>query len=514
MRKQTKIITIVLSVMMATTLFLSACGGGGNNIKPNAESTDTSSPAASPGAESASLEPEELTIAFPIFGAVPKDMNLIQDEVNKIAKAKINATVKLLPISFGNWNQQTNLMMTSNEKLDLMLILGTYTSQVAKGQLLPLDDLLEKYGEGIKAAVEPEYLKTPQVEGKIYGVPTVREFARSFGFMMRKDIAEKHNIDVSAIKNLDDVEAVLKVIKEKEPNMTPIAPGGSNTTFMQTYIPYDGLGDAYGVLPNYDNDLKIVNNVESPEYAAYMKKFRSWYTSGYVLKDAATNQTSSVDLVKAGKLFGSLMPLKPGIDTMESRNTGFPMVSAELIEPVATTFTTTGIMWGIPQQAKTPDRSMMMLDLLYKDKDLINLLIWGIEGKHYVKVSDNTIDFPEGVNISNSGYYMPLGWMWGNQFVSYVFKGEDPDIWTKTAEYNKNAKKSKALGFSFNADPVKTEITSVTNVTNQYQKGLETGTLDPDKALPDFIAKMKSAGVEKIIAEKQKQLDEWAKSNK
>ncbi|WP_337102150.1 ABC transporter substrate-binding protein [Paenibacillus sp. YIM B09110] len=518
MRKKTKLITMLLVVMMATTLLITACGNNNN------ASTNTDAGKASPNAnantgengatDSATKEPAELTLAFPIFGAMPKDMNLIQEEVNKITKAKINATVKLMPISFGNWNQQTNLMMSSNEKLDLMLVLGTYNTQVAKGQLLPIDDLIEKYGAGIKSAVGEDYLKVPKVEGKTYGVPTVREFARNFGFTMRKDIAEKHNIDVSAIKTLDDVEAVLKVIKEKEPNMTPIAPGGANSTFMQTYAPYDGLGDAYGVLPNYDNDLKIVNNIETPEYAAFMKKFRSWYTSGYVLKDAATNQTSSVDLVKAGKLFGYLTPMKPGFEGQESRAAGHEMVSAELIEPVATTFTITGIMWGVPHHATNPDRSMMLLDLLYTDKDLVNLLIWGIEGKHYVKVADNVIDFPEGVDGSTSGYYMGLGWMWGNQFLSYVFNGDDPEIWTKMAEFNKNAKKSKALGFSFNADPVKTEITAVANVVNQYQKGIETGTLDPDKALPDYISKMKSAGVDKIIAEKQKQLDAWAQANK
>ncbi|OCT11859.1 ABC transporter substrate-binding protein [Paenibacillus pectinilyticus] len=512
MRKQTKIITMSLATMMVTTLFLTACGKDTGDQKT--ASTSSASPSASSTVNADTKTPADLTLAFPIFGAMPKNMNLIQDEVNKITQTKINATVKLLPISFGNWNQQTNLMMSSNEKLDLMLILGTYTNQVAKGQLLPLDDLITKYGKGITTAVGADYLNVSKVEGKNYGVPSIREFARGFGFTMRKDIADKNNIDVSKIKTLDDVESVLKIIKEKEPNLTPIAPGGSNSTFMQTYIPYDGLGDAYGVLPNYDNGLKIVNNVESPEYAAYIKKFRSWYTSGYVLKDAATNQMSSNDLVKAGKLFGYLTPTKPGFDSMTSRQTTYQMVTATLIDPVATTFTTTGIMWGIPHHSTNPDRAMMLLNLLYTDKDLINLLDWGIEGKHYVKVSDNLIDFPQGIDANTSGYYMGLSWMWGNQFLSYVFKGDSPDIWKETMEFNKSAKKSKALGFSFDADPVKTEITAVTNVTNQYQKGIETGTLDPDKALPEYISKLKAAGIDKIIAEKQKQMDAWAKTTK
>lgn len=165
--------------------------------------------------------------------------------------------------------------------------------------------------------------------------------------------------------------------------------------------------------------------------------------------------------------------MKPGYDAQESRASTYQMVTAQLLEPVATTLTITNLMWGIPQNSTDPERAMMLMNMLYTDKDLINLLDWGIEGKHYVKVSDNMIDFPAGVDAKNSGYYLGLSWVFGNQFLSYVFKGDDPDIWRKMAEFNKSAKKSRALGFNFNVESVKTEITAVTNVVNQYQKVLK-----------------------------------------
>ena len=39
---------------------------------------------------------------------------------------------------------------------------------------------------------------------------------------------------------------------------------------------------------------------------------------------------------------------------------------------------------------------------------------------------------------------------------------------------------------------------------------IDFGTIDPAKKLPEFIEKLKAAGIEKVIAEKQKQLDAWA----
>ncbi len=60
---------------------------------------------------------------------------------------------------------------------------------------------------------------------------------------------------------------------------------------------------------------------------------------------------------------------------------------------------------------------------------------------------------------------------------------------------------------------MKTEIAAATNVLNQFKLGLESGTLDPAKSLPEFNEKLKAAVLDKIIAEKQKHNGEW-KANK
>ncbi|MBN2983815.1 MULTISPECIES: DUF3502 domain-containing protein [Cohnella] len=46
-----------------------------------------------------------------------------------------------------------------------------------------------------------------------------------------------------------------------------------------------------------------------------------------------------------------------------------------------------------------------------------------------------------------------------------------------------------------------------------WQDLLASGTSDLDKTLPEFLDKLKKAGAEKIVAEKQRQLDEWRKTN-
>ncbi len=505
--------TMVISFVLMLGLVLSACGGGNtgsNGGETNAGNTNTGSTDSGPATE--------LTVAYFTFGNTPADLAQVQDELSRLAKEKINATVKLLPISIGAWNQQMNLMLTSNEKLDLILTgssatLG-YAPQVSKGQLLPLNELLDQHGQGIKEAVGDAFIQASSIDGKIYGVPSIRDLAVNYGVLIRKDLADKYGIDPSAINSIDALEGMMKTLKENEPNIAPIAPGVAGASIAEYLYTLDRLGDGYGVLLNNgQDDLKVINYYETEEYAALVKRIRGWYQAGYILKDAATNKEGIADLIKAGRAAAYVANLKPGVEMQESRMIGTEIAKGEITEPVAKTETVTNIMWGIPRNATNPEASMKLLNLLYTDKDFINTIDWGIEGKHYAKTDqENVIKYADGVDANSSGYNPNTGWMFGNQFLSYTFEGDNPDIWKETDEFNKNAIKSKALGFTFDSSPVKTEFASVTNVMNQYRLGLETGTLDPDKALPDFIAKLKSAGIDKIVAEKQKQLDAWAAS--
>jgi putative aldouronate transport system substrate-binding protein len=509
MKKRLKLFSVLL---IGSMLLLTACSGNNNssnsgNNKTNGEATADSSQSAAPAEELT-----ELTVAFPIFAAEPKDMSLVEDAVNKIAQEKINVKVKFLPISFSNWMQQTNLMFSSGEKLDLMPTLYSYNSAVVQGQFIPLDELLKDHGQGITEALDPAFLDAARVKGSIYGVPTLHEMATVNGVAMRKDLVEKYQIDTSKLHSLEDLKEVLLKVKAGEPNIAPLIPSTVGASILDNYVTYDRLDNTLGVLPDFDNNLKVVNAYETEEYASQLQMLRKWYEEGLILKDASTNQTNPSDLVKSNRGFAYLLSAHPG--TFGGSATGaVPMkIVAFSQPPVSTTSQITNTMWGITVNSKTPDKAMEFLNLMYSDKDIVNLLIWGIEGKHYVVKSGNVIDFPEGVDAQSSGYNLGMGWLFGNQFLSYVWNGTDPDLWEKMKQFNESAVKSKALGFTFDPTPVKTEVAAIGNVITQYRLPLETGSVDPDKILPKFIENLKTAGIDKVIAEKQKQLDEWAKA--
>jgi len=168
---------------------------------------------------------------------------------------------------------------------------------------------------------------------------------------------------------------------------------------------------------------------------------------------------------------------------------------------------TAGSMLAISSTSEDPERAMMFINLLHTDKELNNLLNFGIEGVHYtrngeiISPTDKTADYSPG-----------SAWMFGNQFLNYVWDSEDPEKWNKFREFNQNAHVSPGLGFVFNSDPVKSEVGALANVIEQYQRALETGSVDPDKVLPEYLNALRAAGLDKVVQEKQRQFDEFLAS--
>jgi putative aldouronate transport system substrate-binding protein len=489
-----------IALLVATMLSVSAC---------STKSKNTSEVPAQKAA------PTELTVASFTLGDTPKDLQLVQDEINKITLEKINAKINWQVIPVGSWAQKINLMLASGEKLDLFPVQGAnFSGSVSKGQIIALDDLLNKYGQGIKTAVGDDYLKGGKVNGKTYAVTSVKSLASGYGLKIKKEYAEKYNISTSKIKSFEDFGNIFKTIKDKEPDVAPLLmQPGKTVTVVDRSVGLDLLGDGFGVLLNGGADLKVVNWFETPQYSEILKTIRNWYTAGYLMKDVATNTQPVSNLLRANKGVAYFGKISANSAATESLSNGVELVEIPFVDAFSSSDNVQTAQWAIPVNSKTPDKAMQFLNLMYTDTGVVNLMDFGIEGKHYVKTADGRIDYPQGIDAKTTGY-SNMVWLLGNSFISHTWKNSSLDANKKEADFNKSAVKSKAMGFSFVSSSVQTELAALNSVTDQYKVGLESGTLDPVKVLPEFIAKLKTAGIDKVIAEKQKQLDEWAKTNK
>lgn len=476
--------------------------------------TETASPAESTEpAESTAPALEPVTITWYQAGATnPEDLSKVVEAANKyIAEnTELNCTLDLQMFDFGTFPDKIQTMISSGENFDICFTANwcnSYFQQSAKGAFVALNDdkqLLHTYAPKTEEMLGADFLAGSQINGINYAIPANKEKAHQWGLLVRSDIVEKYNMDLSGVKKLADMEPFFKQVKEGEGgNMYAFEALTGESPFR--LLDFDRIGDEKypGVVYN-DDASKVINELEAPETLELFKLLNSFYKAGYIREDAATITDYTVDQ-KAGKMFAATRSLKPGKDAEESNSMGVPYTQIELTPAIISNRETTGSMQAISSTSKNPERALMLLELFNTDPYFNNLLNFGIEGEHYTKVSENVIS----KGPSADKYSLGLGWAFGNQFINYLWDNEDAEKWDKFKAFNDGAKGTQTLGFVYDSSAVTTEIAQCANLWDQYIPSLETGTVDPEQLLPEAIAAFKAAGADTIIADKQKQLDDW-----
>lgn len=522
--KTSKMPHLLLGLSLAAAMTLSACGNGNNgNNSANPDKT-TDLPDKSAVQE---LEPYTVSMYFP--GAPQKDQPVVEQRLKELLAHKLpNTSVKLNYIDWGAFKEKTNLMLQTGEPMDLLFAPDwtSFFSNAAKGAYLSLNDeglakhgnLLGKYGKGISETINPIFLKGPVLNGNLYAVPTNKELSQGRGFAFRKDIVEKYGFNVKSVKNLQDVEPFLKIMKEKEPDIYPAYSNKQDSLvdWVEDYG-YQELG--YGAYVNHTVQGSPVISITKEEYQKIdLEKYQllyDWYTKGYLNKNAPTTQEKMDDVRGAGKIWFMTTTISPGrAEALRIKNTSgkgpeyyeWEVVTAQ--QPLVTTSAATGSQLAIARSSKDPARAMMVLNLLYTDKELLNTIVYGVEGKHYTKLSGNKIKL-----TADSGYSPGNSWMVGNQLVNYLLDNEADNKYQEYVKFNETAEQSPLLGFTFDPEPVKTEVASYSTIEQQYRDILRTGSVDPVKVLKERNDKIDSSGHKKIVEEVQKQLDAWKKAN-
>lgn len=429
----------------------------------------------------------------------PKDHNAVMEEVNKLLEEKTGAKLELSIIDGGAYAEKMNLMISSNENYDICFTSNwnnPYVSNVKKKAYLKLDDLLEKT-PALKEAI-PEYAwESAKTSGGIYAVPNYQVMFQRIDALIQPSLVEKYNIDFSKVKEIKDLEPILATIKKNEPNMIPYTPSWTTAQFNYEYIEGQVYGDKTG-------NGKFVPIYEIKEYRDYLDTVHSWYKKGYIASDIMTDSGSTPSEMKAVVL-GTY---KPGTEESEIASNGFAYVRAPLTKPYINATTAQATLNAISANSKHPELALKVLEAFNTDKNLYNTMCFGIEGKHYEKIGDNQ------VKRLNDSYVFNSGWLFGNQFNAYLTDNQGTDVWDQTIKMNDEAEKSPYMGFSFDIENVKNEITSVSAVQSEYETFLNYGVDDPATHWDEYVTKLKNAGIDRIVEEMTKQYNEWKKTNK
>lgn len=489
----------LLAVFLITAMTISVLGGCSGSSKSTSKEGS---------AESADKEePYTVTIYAP-YDASTEECEAVSEKVSEITRELINCNVQLIR---GVTKDQLNLALTSGEKLDLFFAFPwqvSLSSMVASNEVVAMDDLLSTYAAVTKESISDDDWACVTVNGSIYGIPMNKDKAQARGFEMNKQIADELGLDYSKPVSYAELEGMLRKVKEAYPDIYPCVPNGGSMNF-PTWSS-DVLGDSLGVLENCLNDsTEVVNLFETESFREYCSYIYKWVQEGLMMPDGANTDESYATYIGSGVGFGTFTPLKAGFEAEETRKCGVEIATVQLYDAHSTT-SMVNACWSIAGNSEKPEKAMEMLNLMYTNPDIANLFINGIEGNNYqvIDKENKIIDYVDGVDSSTTSYSV-VGWAWPNEQITYVWKGDDSNVWNELSKFNASAKASPAKGFVFNNEEVLNEVTACNNVIEKYQSGLITGCLNPEEAIPKMTGELKVAGIDTIIAEKQKQLDAW-----
>jgi putative aldouronate transport system substrate-binding protein len=441
-------------------------------------------------------------------------------EVNKMLAPKLGASIDITFVDFSNYQTKINVMLAANEPFDWYTSVGftDFSTNIAKGILIPLDDLLQGYGKTIVKMTPKDFWPAVTYNGKKYAVINVYPYAQWKGATFDKALVEKYRFNYKGVKTMKDLEPFLAAVKENEPDITPTMGGGYENLMGGLITRYDPLVIASSLssaLISYDTvDKKLVTYYDIPYIRERLATLNGWYKKGYIAKDAAMKKDFEAE-VKTRKyaVWGSNVATN-GDNVKETTNYGFPCVSVRDALTMIRTANINGVVGYISKTSQRKEKTMAFLDLLWSDKRIFNTLCYGVEGQDYDVVSGAGTDTPT-VRTKD-----PMKWALWHPWIAEMNVNQWPSNWNDAATLeefrynNEHAARSAVLGFVFDPTPVKDEVAQLSALFLDMKDVEATGSFDDtDAYIKDMKARLEKVGYSKVFAEVEKQLAAWKKAN-
>jgi len=423
------------------------------------------------------------------------DTQLVCDEINKIIEPKIGAKIDIQYITSSDFSERLRLIMASQEVFDLTFtgFANPYLDGVRRGGFVELTDLLKKYGPELSDTI-PDYLwEAAEVDGGIYAIPVYQAMTMCRAIYFNKEYVDKYNFDTSKVKKLEDIRPFLEQIRDNEKgNIFPMA-RPSVTYFFPEAFRYLQTSINYISVDSHTN--KVLFEYDAPEYAEARKILNDWNDAGFFNPNigSSTPVTQVACRVTDGH--------RPGAVADEERKHGMEIIAVPISDYAMDRKGANTTMTAISATSKYPEKAMQFIVEVNTNKEVFDLCAYGIEGKHYERISDSHI------RINDESGYKPGGnWKYGCIFTGSLLEGYEDDLWEQIKKVNDDSKKSVLLGFVADTAPVTTIISQIATVTGEYGE-LNNGTSQSfDKKLAEFEQKLEKAGKKELVEYAEKQI--------
>ncbi len=507
-----KLISLALAALLGTSL-LFGCGTAAKEEESKTSSvTTTVKEESKTSTGDAEVEKEVENIVLYHYGSHNcTAADKVIAALNEYSAEKIGVTITFKPLPEREWQATMERVLATKEEADLLWqgSAPVFVNLAESNALLEISELLPNYPELVNVMPEMVWDAVTLDSGK-YFVPNYKEFGVGMSIAAPKAIVDAvkektgidwNTIEMNSIWDIGNFEEYILAAMDLGVDMPYPVPGAinffdwvsrSDSAFECISMPY--------VIDKTEN--KVYNLLETPEFKEYQALMQKWNDLG-IWKEGLLLSDYKVDDYVQSETYAMYgwITVPNNEDLMNSR-WGVDCYIRDITDKVVTSNTGYGSGWTIAGYTKKADACMKWLQLVNTDTTFADMWVYGIEGEQYTREADGTV-----TKIADSGWSNDV-WKATNAWVVSLSNQESADKKEQYTAYNEGAVLSDYFGFRGDFSNVSAEQTASTEVYNNMRKMLTFGIVDDD-ALADVIAQSKAAGSDKVVAELQKQLDDF-----
>jgi putative aldouronate transport system substrate-binding protein len=238
------------------------------------------------------------------------------------------------------------------------------------------------------------------------------------------------------------------------------------------------------------------------------RRIRKYYNDGILNHDALNiDKKTAISLFGSGK-FGAGIGVTDGLQssTYAATLTNVPGSAIELVMPFAAGAPKPFSVFGASNHMAFNVRGgQLAAGLKFLDwlsiKDNHDLLEYGVEGTDWKAVGDD--QYEQTGRYVFPGYTM--SWRVAlERTPSNMIESERH--WFGWSQKFDSFELSPLAGFVVDPEPIKSELAQISGSLDRYLKPLQAGTVDTDKGIESVKKGFSSAGLDKVMAEVEKQL--------
>lgn len=500
-----KVLAIILAALMLLGA-LSACAKSETEQPQQPEAPAANEPAEQPAADDNTAEIPTITYTNMSKEAKPND-DKVAAALSEYTSEKYGFNVRFQRTS--DDQMALRFAETSGDIDDVITLQSTYFDFARTGALLDITEYVEN-SDVIKQNVPQELLDALYVDGKLYGIPTVKEMATGCGVVVRKADVEKYGWDLSKVKGWADLEPLLQdIVDDPDTDITipfsgnwgaPLGDFQNVNYIVRPQLPWVTILDG-------ENNYKVANVLETEYGKEFVSMMYDWKVKGFIPDNAYGNDWNTIygnALANGtvGIIQWTSMPC--GVQTaMEWYPNEGELVEVLFGDPVLTTYNLQVSVGTINAKTKDPDAAFRFLEMINSDTTARDFIDYGIENENYIRNADGRIE------LTDTDSYSRESWQVANVLIPTLRASDPADKVELYQAYNAKAQPALTYGFMPDFSAVDAENAAVNAVWKTYSQALYSGTANPADVLDTVIQEMKTAGSDKIVAEIQAQLDAW-----